>query len=135
MEIFTSTASNAAASGGLGANRLSPVLGTGFSTVMSRCFLSYKNVVVLLWMMYFMVLMGYRALLTFSRGGVLVGLLVGAIFIGIYFLTVSLKTKTTITMKLMVLFFGAILLWGYSEVQTGGMITNRYTNKDALGRE
>src|SRR5690606_32057930 len=38
-------------------------------------------------------------------------------------------------MKLMVLFFGAVMLWGYSEVQTGGMITNRYTNKDALGRE
>src|SRR5690606_6458751 len=134
-EVFINTASNVAASGGFGANQVSTVLGMGFFILLTRFFLPYKNVVVHWSMMFFMVLMGYRALLTFSRGGVLVGLLVGAIFIGIYFLTVSLKTKTTITMKLMVLFFGAILLWGYSEVQTGGMITNRYTNKDALGRE
>ena len=134
-EVFINTASNVAASGGFGANQVSTVLGMGFFILLTRFFLPYKNVVVHWSMMLFMALMGYRALLTFSRGGVLVGLLVGAIFIGIYFLTVSLKTKTTITMKLMVLFFGAILLWGYSEVQTGGMITNRYTNKDALGRE
>src|SRR5690606_9301300 len=43
--------------------------------------------------------------------------------------------KTKVTVKLVALGFGVVFLWGYTTVTTGGMITNRYTNKDALGRE
>lgn len=133
QEIFISTASNPAASGGFSGNQVATILGLGFFILLTRFFIPYKNVLVHWTMMFFMALMLYRALLTFSRGGVVASVIIGIAFIGIYYLKVTSKTK--IIRKLIILLLGGMLLWGYSELQTGGLITNRYTNRDALGRE
>ena len=135
VEVFTSTASNSAASGGFSGNQTATILGLGFFLLLTRFFIPYKNFVVHWTMMFFMALMAYRALLTFSRGGVIAAVIMGVVFVAIYYFRVSLKGKATLTTKLIVIALGAVMLWGYSEVQTGGMITNRYANKDALGRE
>lgn len=134
-EIFTSTASNLDASGGFSGNQVATILGLGFFILLTRFFIPYKNVLVHWTMMFFMALMGYRALLTFSRGGVVAAVIMGAVFVAVYYFRVSLKGKAMLTTKLVILSVGVVMLWGYSELQTGGMITNRYTNKDALGRE
>lgn len=135
QEIFQSTASNAAASGGFSGNQVSTILGLGFFILLTRYFLPYKTKLLHWTMMFFMALMGYRALLTFSRGGVITAVVIGVVFIIVYFLKVTFKRKRILTVKLVILSLGIFLLWGYSEVQTGGMITNRYENKDSLGRE
>ncbi len=134
-DIFISAGSNAATSGGYSGNQVSTVLGLGFFILLTRFFMPYKNVLVHWTMMFFMVLMGYRALLTFSRGGVITALLMAAIFIAIYYLNGTNATKRSTFSKLFIIGFGVFFLWGYTEATTGGMITNRYTNKDALGRE
>lgn len=135
MDIFTNTASNAAASGGYGANQVSTALGLGFFILLTRFFIPYKNILVHGTMMVFMALMGYRALLTFSRGGVITAIACAVVFIGIYFFVVNIKRKAFVTARVVLIVFGAVALWGASEARTGGMITNRYTNKDSLGRE
>lgn len=134
-DIFVSASSNAAASGGFSGNQVATILGLGFFILLTRFFLPYKNVLVHWTMMFFMALMGYRALLTFSRGGVIAALVMGAVFISVYYFKISLKSKAKLTSKLVILSIGIVMLWGYSEAQTSGMITNRYTNKDSLGRE
>ena len=134
-EIITSTASNSAVSGGYGPNQVATVLGLGVFILLSRLIIPYKNNLVQLTMMFFLVLMGYRALLTFSRGGVLVAVLMSVIFIIIIYFSTNLKNKTKITLKLTGLIFVTLAIWTFAIFQTGGLIENRYANEDALGRE
>lgn len=134
-DLFIFSSSNAATSGGYSGNQVSTILGLGFFILVTRFFIPYKNVLVHWTMMFFMALMGYRALLTFSRGGVITAVLMTGIFLTIYFLKGTAITKRKTIIKLFVIGFGVVFLWGYTEVTTGGMIVNRYTNKNASGIE
>lgn len=135
VELFVNTASNSSVSGGYGANQVSTVLGLGFFLLFIRFILPYRNRLVYMIMMFFMALMGYRALLTFSRGGVVTAIICMALFLSVYFLNASALGKTKTIVKLFLIIFGSVMLWGVAEATTDGMITNRYTNKDAIGRE
>src|SRR5690606_35487436 len=68
QEIVTNTASNAALSGGYGPNQVATILGLGIFILFSRLLIPYKNMIVHWTMMFLMIVMAYRALLTFSRG-------------------------------------------------------------------
>src|SRR5690606_5531136 len=124
-DLFIHAGSNAATSGGYSGNQVATILGLGFFILISRFFIPYRNPLVHWVMMFFMVLMGYRALLTFSRGGVVAAILMAVVFIAIYWWRVGLIGKTKVTVKLVALGFGVVFLWGYTTVTTGGMITNR----------
>src|SRR5690606_1258417 len=80
-DVITNTASNSAVSGGYGPNQVATVLGLGIFILLTRLIIPYKNILVQWTMMFFLVLMGYRALLTFSRGGVLVAIVISVVFI------------------------------------------------------
>lgn len=134
-EIITSTASNSAVSGGYGPNQVATVLGLGVFILLSRLIIPYKNVLVQMAMMFFLALMGYRALLTFSRGGVLVAVLMSVVFIIIIYFSTSLKNKAKITLKMTGIILVTLAIWTFTIFQTGGLIENRYSNEDALGRE
>jgi len=135
QDVVTGTASNAALSGGYGPNQVATVLGLGVFLLFARLLIPYKNKLVHWTMMFMMLAMAYRALLTFSRGGVVVSLIMCLIFIVIIYLNTSLKTKTKISVKALALVGVALLLWSYTLFQTGGLIGNRYANEDALGVE
>lgn len=134
-DIITSTASNSAVSGGYGPNQVATVLGLGIFILLTRLLIPYKNILVQYSMMFFLALMGYRALLTFSRGGVLVALIMSVVFIVIFYFVSSLKSKTIISLKMIGLLAITIAIWSFTIIQTGGLIGNRYANQDALGRE
>ncbi|MBK5214599.1 MAG: O-antigen ligase family protein [Flavobacteriaceae bacterium] len=135
QDVITGTASNAELSGGYGPNQVATVLGLGVFLLFSRLLIPYKNKLVHWTMMFIMLAMAYRALLTFSRGGVMVSLVMCIAFIVIIYLNTSLKTKAKISVKALAIVGVALLLWSYTLVQTGGMIGNRYANEDSLGRE
>lgn len=135
QEIVTNTASNAALSGGYGPNQVATILGLGVFILFTRLLIPYKNILVHWVMMFLMVVMAYRALLTFSRGGVLVSLIMCLAFIFIIYFSTGLKTKAKIFVKVFAIIGVALLVWGYTIIQTGGLIGNRYANEDALGRE
>lgn len=134
-EAVYNTASNANLSGGYSGNQVSTVLGFGFFLLSTRLFIPYKNVLVQGVMMFFMVLMGYRALLTFSRGGVFVGIIIAIVFIIVYHLKNRGSDKLITGLRIFGILIAAVLLWGFTQAQTSGMIENRYANRDALGRE
>ncbi|PVW16577.1 hypothetical protein DDV96_04245 [Marixanthomonas spongiae] len=134
-ELVTGTASNAALSGGYGPNQVATVLGLGAFILYSRFFIPYKNKLVHLVMLFFMVLMAYRALVTFSRGGVLVAGVMMVVFSVVLYFSTGIRTKVKMSFKLFTLVFIGVAVWSLALLQTGGMIGNRYENKDALGRE
>lgn len=134
-EIVTGTASDSALTGGYGPNQVATVLGLGVFILGSRLFIPYKNILVQWTMMFLMMLMAYRSLLTFSRGGVLTAVAMCMIFIFVLYRSTNLKTKTRISFKLIAITVITLMVWSYALFQTGGLIGNRYANEDALGRE
>lgn len=135
QEVVTGTASNSALSGGYGPNQVAIMFGLGSFILFTRLLIPYKNLMVHWAMMFFLPLMAYRGLLTFSRGGILVAGIMCVIFVVVLYFSTSLKHKIKTSFRL----FGAVILglliWSFTIVQTGGLISNRYANEDALGRE
>lgn len=134
-DLITSTASSAATSGGYGPNQVATMLGLGVFLLFTRLLIPYKNKLVHFIMMFFLIAMAYRALLTFSRGGVIVAGIMILIFSTILYFSTSLKTKFKITYKFIAVLGAVCAIWLYALLQTGGLISNRYSNEDALGRE
>ncbi len=135
QDVVTNTESNSALSGGYGPNQVATVLGLGVFILFSRLFLPYKNKLVHFVMMLFLVSMAYRALLTFSRGGVFVSVIMCAVFIVVYYFSTGIITKAKVTIKFIGVAGVALAIWLFTILQTGGLIENRYVGKDALGRE
>lgn len=135
QDIITGTASNAALSGGYGPNQVATILGLGIFILFSRLLIPYKNLWVHLSLMFLMLLMSYRALLTFSRGGVFVALIMCVIFTVVLYWSTGIKAKAKISVKVLMVVGAMLFVWIYTLAQTGGLIGNRYANEDALGRE
>ncbi len=132
--FVTGTNSNFATSGGFGPNQVATVLGLGIFSFSSRFFMSKEGMVPKLIDLLILGLIGFRAIVTFSRGGVITGLFMVLAFLFFYYLKVNTKRKFHI--KGALLFFSGIVLftWILSSTQTSGLIDKRYANKDAVGR-
>lgn len=134
-EVVTGTDSNSATSGGFGPNQVSTVFGLGMFLAFTRFLLFSKN---MKWQVFHLVLLGlftFRGLITFSRGGVITGIvMIVFLIIAVYPIT-SVKGKLKMgTVSMLLVGFG-MLIFLYSIAQTGGLILNRYQGEDALGRE
>lgn len=134
-EVVTGTASTSATSGGYGPNQVATILGLGAFILYSRFLIPYKNKLVHLLMMLFLIAITHRAIITFSRGGVVVAAVMILVFTFILYITSKLYTKFKISYKIVAVIGALIGIWLFSVLQTGGLIANRYANKDALGRE
>lgn len=134
-EVITGTASTAATSGGYGPNQVATILGLGVFILYSRFLIPYKNKVLHLIMMFMLLAFAHRAIITFSRGGVLVAGIMVVAFTLIYYFTSRIRTKFIITYRALAVIGACMAIWTYSVLQTDGLIANRYANKDALGRE
>ena len=134
-EVVTGTASNSAISGGYGPNQVATVLGLGVFLLLTRLLIPYKNILVHWVMMFFMALMAYRALLTFSRGGVLVSVILCVVFVIVYYFSSDLVLKIKTSLRIIGLVAAGLAIWTFTIFQTGGMIENRYANRDASGVE
>src|SRR5690606_39166103 len=113
-EIMTSTASNSAVSGAYGPNQAATDLRPGVSILFSSLIIPYKNALVQMAMMFFLALMGYRALLTFSRGWVIVAVLMSVVFIIIIYFSTSLKNKAKITLKMTGIILVTLAIWTFT---------------------
>lgn len=133
--LVTNTASNSALSGGFGPNQVATILGLGVFILLSRLLIPYKNILVHWTMMGIMLIMAFRALLTFSRGGVVTAAAMSVLFMAVMYSVTSIRSKARITFKFVGIFLAILVIWSYTSLQTGGLIENRYANEDALGRE
>lgn len=132
--ILVSTGSNPATSGGFGPNQVATILGLGMFVFFSRLVLESKSKLSLVLNLIILFNISYRGLVTFSRGGIITGLLM--ILILIFFLYVNTRNEGRYRLNMFLLFFvfGFAFTWIYTSNQTGGLIDKRYANQDATGR-
>ena len=133
--IITNTAASSATSGGYGPNQVATALGLGIFVLFSRLLIPYKNKLVHFIMMFFLAAMIYRGILTFSRGGILAAAIMSVAFLVTFYYITNLKTKAKTIFKILGVLGVLVFIWTLTLLQSGGLIENRYTNKDALGRE
>lgn len=134
-DVVTGTDSNSATSGGFGPNQVSTVLGLGMFLAFVRLLFFSRATLLVVLNTFLIAVFSYRGIITFSRGGVLTGIamIVLLVFFTYFYANTKTKLKITLVSSLMVFFGFAVFM--YSVAQTGGLIMNRYSGEDALGRE
>ncbi|WP_228851094.1 O-antigen ligase family protein [Aegicerativicinus sediminis] len=133
--VLSGTESNRSASGGWGANQVSCILGLGMLIFAIRFFKNSPNLNLKLLNAFLFSVISYRALVTFSRGGVLTAILSIAAFLAIYFAFTTSKKRNEIIIGGLLFGFITFGVWTYSSMQTDGLLDLRYENRDHLGRE
>lgn len=134
-DILSSTASNSATSGGFGPNQVATALGLGMFIIVVRLFLRSPNLALKLLNMFIFIIMGYRAFVTFSRGGVVTAIIIITIFLWILFFRSKSKRKNQIIGSLVLFGIAAAMVWTISVNQTMGLLEKRYANQTAEGIE
>jgi len=133
-EILIGTGSNFETSGGFGPNQVSTILGLGMFIFFSRMFLLSKNKILFAINLGLFFTLFYRALLTFSRGGFITGILMIIILVIYVLMYVKKSGKLRLFSYILFSVFISFLIWGYTSTKTNGLIDKRYANQDAAGR-
>lgn len=134
-DVLSNTASNRSASGGFGPNQVAAVLGLGMFIMAVRLFTKSPGIVLKLINAGLLILISYRAVVTFSRGGVIAAILAILVFLFFYFIKASYKKKNEVIGIFVLFCLSLVITWGISSNQSEGLIDLRYANKDHLGRE
>ena len=134
-ETLTGTASNHAASGGFGPNQVATALGLGMTAMVIRFFMASPTTILKALNITIVIAMAYRAVVTFSRGGVIAALIVIAGFLWVLFLKSNGRQKNNIILSFMIFCMAMVVAWTISSNQSLGLIDKRYANEDAQGRE
>ena len=131
-EIVFGGSANFAASGGFGPNQVATAIGLGIFII--AIFILMKNKITgfvfldLIVLLYFI----YRGLLTFSRGGIITGII--ALLMFSVFYIISNKNSFQLLLKYIAIAITFTLTtWLYTSNVTEGMLDNRYTGKNASG--
>lgn len=133
--VVTGTQSNFETSGGFGPNQVSTILGLGVFIFFVQLVLNSKSRLMQLINGGFVLVFAFRGIVTFSRGGILTAVMMIFVFLMVLYFQVSARTKPRIGLIIMLSFVAGMGVWGYSSLQTGGLINKRYANQDASGRE
>ncbi|MFC7356883.1 O-antigen ligase family protein [Jejudonia soesokkakensis] len=132
-DILEGTQSNFEASGGFGPNQVATALGLGMFILVSRLFLvrsKFVNIIDL----GLLVLIGYRGIVTFSRGGIFTAAICVGIFLLFLFIQSNAKGKARILPRVGIVAAAIAIIWFISSIATLGLIDKRYSNQDAAGR-
>ena len=134
-DTLIGTQSNFAASGGFGPNQVSTILGLGMFVFCVFIFLRSKNLITTIINVILFSAITFRAIVTFSRGGVITAIIMILAFLTfLYF-----KTKSREKLKIIVSFAAIVSVLGFTWVissnETEGLIDKRYNNQDTSGRE
>lgn len=134
-DALSGTASNAAASGGFGPNQVSTALGLGMIALVVRFFLKSPTLFLKLINVSILGAMTFRAIVTFSRGGVIAAIIVIVAFLFTLFLRGNTNQKGQLLGSMALFVVAVMVTWTISSNQTYGLIDKRYANEDALGRD
>ena len=134
-DTLSGTASNAAASGGFGPNQVSTALGLGMFALTVRLFIKSPGLALKLLNIGILGAMTFRAIVTFSRGGIFAAIIVIASFLWILFYESSNKQRNNIIGMFLLFITAIVITWTISSNQTYGLIDKRYANLDSQGRE
>ena len=124
---------NYAATAGYGPNQISTVLGLGAFLLVTRIF-TINNKLINLIDLILLGMMGYRALITFSRGGVIAALICIVAFLIFFYYKQRKTEKVQSQLKFLILLGAIFLIWTFSSIKTFGLLDARYENKNAAGQ-
>jgi len=134
-EVVRNTQSNFATSGGFGPNQVSTILGLGMFIFFTQLVLFSKSKKETLLNGFLLIFVSYRAIVTFSRGGVIAGALMIVCLLFLIYYFSNVKGKTKVGLVLLLTGLATLGIWTYTSLQTSGLIEKRYANQDARGRE
>lgn len=133
-EVVTSTTSNFETSGGFGPNQVSTILGLGIFIFFSQLILFSKTKKLMILNAILLMLVSYRAIVTFSRGGVMTAIVMIVCLLFLMFYFSNEKGKSNFVLVFIVTALMGTAIWTYTSLETSGLINKRYANKDAAGR-
>lgn len=133
--VVTGTQSNFETSGGFGPNQVSTILGLGIFIFFTQFLLFSKSKMLMVINTILLIFISYRGIVTFSRGGVITGIIMISCLLFLLFFLSNAKTRGKFVLIFIVTGLMGIGIWTYSSQQTSGLINKRYANQDALGRE
>ncbi|WP_339916385.1 O-antigen ligase family protein [Yeosuana marina] len=133
--VITGTESNFATSGGFGPNQVATVLGIGIFVLTVKFFMYKTSFSTRVLDLVLLGLFAFRAIITFSRGGVITAMIMIICFLVLYYWKVNFRTKVRLKKYLLIFLGLMVFTWIFSSIQTGGFIDKRYANEDAAGRE
>ena len=131
-DIVFQGSANFATSGGFGPNQVSTILGLGIFIISVLILLNKRITGYVLLDVFVLLYFVYRALLTFSRGGLITGIVAIISFVLFYSLFKKLSLGTFISYAGLTAIF-IVSVWLYTSNITGGMLDNRYSGKNAKG--
>ncbi|WP_281310621.1 O-antigen ligase family protein [Flavobacterium flavigenum] len=134
-DVVTGTQSNFETSGGFGPNQVSTILGLGIFVFFVQLLLNSKSKLLQIINACFVLIFAFRGIVTFSRGGIITAVVMVFLLLIVLFFQANSNTKSKIGLIVIFSFLAGIGVWGYSSLQTSGLINKRYANQDALGRE
>lgn len=134
-DVVTGTQSNFETSGGFGPNQVSTILGLAMFCSLAMLVLFSKSKKLQFIHLTVLLAASYRGIVTFSRGGVITGVTMIIVLLFTLFWYANSKTKSRLVVFFSIFILLGSSVWIYSVSQTGGLIENRYANKDAMGRE
>ncbi|BCY27231.1 O-antigen ligase family protein [Flavobacterium okayamense] len=134
-DVVTNTQSNFEASGGYGPNQVSTVLGLGMFLFFFQILLNSKSRSIRLFNAILLGIVSFRAIVTFSRGGVMTGLAMIVFLLIFTFLLLNFKAKARLIYYAIIGIIFSLGIWTYSSLETQGMIDKRYANQSARGIE
>lgn len=135
QSVVTGTQSNFETSGGFGPNQVSTILGLGMFVFFTQLILFSKSKKMLILNGILLLVISYRAIVTFSRGGVITGVVMIAILLLLLYFYSSREVKGKLAMVFFITAIMGVGIWTYTSMQTSGLIEKRYANQDAAGRE
>lgn len=131
-EIVFNTNASFVASGGYGPNQVATILGVGVFIFAVHLLLKKRIFWLLMVDLLIFSYIIFRGLITMSRGGMITSFIAIAVFSGFYIISTKDRIKNLVKYIGLISLFG-VALWAYTSNVTGGMLTNRYTNKNAAG--
>ncbi len=133
-KVFLNTSSNHDASGGFGPNQMSTILGFGMFVFFTIFYLFAKTKLEKFVTVIIFSTVTFRGIVTFSRGGVYVGIGMILILIALTFFRINARAKMKVFVMILTGFALSIGIWTYTSVTTDGLIDKRYANQDASGK-
>lgn len=134
-DVVTGTQSNFETSGGFGPNQVSTILGLGMFAFFSQLILFSKSKKEIILNAILLTFVSYRGIVTFSRGGIITGVVMILCLLLLLFAFSNDRGKRKITLVFLLVGALGVGIFSYTSLQTSGLIEKRYANKDGKGRE
>ena len=131
--VKISFSGNYAATGGFGPNQISTIMGLAVFLLSTRLF-TIRNLKINIIDALLLLMVGYRGVVSFSRGGIVTAIISVIAFLMFYYFKQNDKTLRNLNLKIIGVMLVFTAVWVFSSMETSGLISNRYTNRDALGR-